>query len=132
MDKLNNLFTAVFIVPLGIFGIMHFIWPQPFEFMVPDFASFIFDSKVWVIISGVILSSTAGGIALNVYREACTYALLVFVLIFIITVDIPSIFKYEEERRFYFEVSLLKDLSLLGGTLILLYIRKLSAQKKPL
>ena len=128
LEKLNKIFTYIFIVPLGIFGIMHFLLPEPFHFMVPEFASKILSRNSWVIISGLILTTTASGIALNIYKIQCLYSLLLFVFIFISTVDIPSILTYKNELLFYFLVSLLKDLSLFGGTLLLLFIQK----KEPL
>ena len=103
--------------PLFLFGIMHFAYPLYFEFLVPKF---IPGGIFWVYFSGFALSASSMAIILNIIPKISIVCLLLFVLTFIVTVDIPGIFR--SEGTFRFAVSLLKDLSLFSGTYLFLRI----------
>lgn len=111
-----------FILPLGAFGIMHFIVPQQFEFMVPHYAGF---PNFWVHVSGVALTLAAVCIFTKFYAKIANLFLILFVLTFILTVDIPNSLFGPPEMSFYFTISWLKDTSLLGGSLFYYYISRM-------
>ena len=107
----------LFIIPLGLFGIMHFIVPSFFETMVPSFLSY---RSFWVYFSGVALTAASLSIAAKVIPRLASFLLTLFVLSFILTVDIPGLFN--ESTRYFRLVSLLKDTSLLGGSLLYYFL----------
>ncbi|MFK7901026.1 MAG: hypothetical protein AB8B61_09750, partial [Cyclobacteriaceae bacterium] len=57
---------------------------------------------------------------LHIAHKTSSFLLLLFIIIFIVSVDIPGILN--NESKHYSMVSLLKDISLFGGTLAL-YIK---------
>lgn len=110
---------GMFILPLGMFGIMHFILEKQFEFMVPPFLGY---KSFWVIFSGVALTTASISIFLKIYHQVAIRLLILFVITFILSVDIPMIFRGIDS--FYFSVSLLKDTSLLGGCMLYYFVFK--------
>lgn len=114
MNKKNFILLPrlLFIIPLGLFGIMHFVYPSFFLYMVPTFL----ESKLfWVLFSGVALTLASIAIGAKIIPKISSFSLMAFVLVFIITVDIPGMLN--PETKFYSMVSFLKDISLFGGTL---------------
>lgn len=110
---------AIFILPLGIFGVMHFLAPGFFMALVPDFAPY---PRVWVLFSGVALLASSLAIFTGILSRLANILLILFVLTFILAVDIPNIFNPQIYDSKYFMISLMKDTSLLGGTLLYLII----------
>lgn len=110
---------GIFILPLGIFGVMHFIVPGFFEALVPDFAPY---PRLWVLFSGVALAASSLAIFTGILARLANILLIIFVLTFILAVDIPNIFQARIYDSKYFLISLMKDTSLLGGTLLYLII----------
>lgn len=125
-----NLFIKVFyFFPLAIFGIMHFASPNYFLFLVPKF---IPGGIFWVYFSGVALTGASMAIIINFIPKLAAIGLILFVLTFILTVDIPGVFFGADKYRFF--ISLLKDISLFAGTCFFLYEKvytNLSTQKAP-
>lgn len=117
--RIKLLIKGLFILPLGVFGIMHFVLPDFFLHMVPRFMSF---PSFWVNFSGICLLSASLAIFFNLWIRATTLLLILFVLVFILTVDIPNIFIPENGEQNYFIISLLKDTSLLGGSAFILLL----------
>lgn len=117
--RINLLSRGLFILPLGVFGVMHFVLPQFFLHMVPRFAPF---PVFWVNFSGVCLLSASLAIFFNFWTRLTTLLLIVFVFTFIVTVDIPNILYPSNGEQNYFIISLLKDTSLLGGSAFILLL----------
>lgn len=115
--NLNFLIKVLYFFPLFLFGIMHFTYPAYFEFLVPNFVP---GGIFWVYFSGVALSSSSLAIILKIIPKIAIACLLLFVLTFIVTVDIPGVIYGEDTFRF--AISLLKDLSLFSGTCLYLKI----------
>lgn len=101
----------LYFIPLAVFGIMHFVFPHYFDFLVP---AFIPGGTFWVYFSGVALTASSTAIIINVIPKVAAFCLILFVFTFITTVDIPGVFFGEDKFRFF--ISLLKDISLFGGT----------------
>lgn len=113
---------GLFILPLGAFGILHFILPSLFEKMVPSYAG---DSTFWVYFSGAALTAASIFIFAKWVPKLANFLLILFVLTFIVTVDIPSIIYKTGIEREYFIISLMKDTSLLGGSLFYFFISRM-------
>ncbi len=106
----------LYFIPLIVFGIMHFIVPSYFEFLVPKFVP---GEIFWVYFSGVVLISTGAAIIVNIISKIACLCLMLFVLTFILTVDIPGVCFGEDKYQFI--TSLFKDISLLAGTSFFLH-----------
>lgn len=112
-----NFFIKVFyFFPLAVFGIMHFASPDYFLFLVPKFVP---GGIFWVYFSGVALTGASMAIMMNIIPKLAAVGLILFVLTFIITVDIPGIFFGIDKYHFF--ISLLKDISLFAGTCFFFY-----------
>ncbi len=105
----------LFLAPLGVFGLMHFAVPSHFDRLVPDFVP---GGRFWVYFSGVALTGAALSIITRYLAKLATAALLVFVTTFILAVDLPWVFAKNEWLAEEAFISLLKDVSLFGGTLM--------------
>lgn len=103
-----------YFLPLAVFGVMHFVFPHYFEFLVPKF---IPGGIFWIYFSGAILTSTSLAIIFGIIPRIASFCLILFVITFIITVDIPG-FVSGDEDHYRFFISFLKDLSLCGGTFL--------------
>jgi len=111
-----------FILPLGLFGIMHFIKPHFFEFMVPTYAG---NPEMWVLFSGFCLTLAAVSIFTKILAKISSFLLIIFVLTFIVSVDIPLTFGHTIVPSEFFVISWLKDTSLLGGSLFYYFISRM-------
>jgi len=108
---LSYIIKVLYFFPLFLFGIMHFCYPLYFEFLVPKF---IPGGIFWVYFSGFALSVSSLTIILNIIPKISIICLILFVLSFIVTVDIPGVLYGKDTFRF--AISLLKDVSLFSGT----------------
>lgn len=82
--------------------------------MVPEFLG---PPTPWVYLSGIILTGTSISIFLKKGALISSSLLVVFVIVFITSVDIPFVIRHSVQTE-YFIISLMKDLSLLAGSLI--------------
>ena len=112
MPTLSLLPRLLFIIPLGLFGVMHFVYPDFFVQMVPVFLG---SKYFWIYFSGVALSLASVTIGLKIFPITSSSLLMLFILTFITAVDIPGLL--QPETKYIRMVSLFKDISLLGGTL---------------
>lgn len=107
----------VYATPFLIFGIFHFLKADMYAGIVPSFIPF---PVLWVYVTGAGLVAAAISIFINKKTKLATTLLAVLLGLFIVLVhfkgaasgDIPS------------TVSLLKDLGLLGGALVIAGISK--------
>ena len=104
---------VAYFIPLVLFGVFHLIAPVYFEFMVPKF---IPGGIFWVYFSGIALTAAGSAIILNIIPQIACFCLLIFVLTFILTVDVPGMVFGKDNFRFI--ISFLKDISLLSGTFL--------------
>lgn len=118
LEKIDSYIArGFFILPLGAFGIMHFVLEKDFEFMVPDFLG---NKAFWVVFSGVALTTASLSIFLRIYHWLAIRLLMLFVITFMVFVDIPMIIL--DIDRFYFSISLMKDTSLFGGCMLYYFV----------
>lgn len=109
--SLKLILKVGYFLPLTIFGLMHFALPEEFRDLVPVFVP---GGIFWVYFSGAALSLSGLAIMLNIVPKTTAVCLLLFVLTFILTVDLPGVLIGMEKHKFF--ISLLKDFSLLSGT----------------
>ena len=117
MKVISSIFLMklMYFFPLFLFGIMHFIYPLYFEFLVPRFVP---GGIFWVYFSAMALSCSSLAVIFNIIPRVALACLVIFVFTFIVTVDVPGILCNEDNFRFV--ISFLKDVSLLSGTCLYL------------
>lgn len=102
----------IFIIPFGVFGIIHFVTGADTAGMVPDF---IPGDVVWVYLTGVALIGACVCIVAQIRVRLVSLLLALMLLIFAITVHLPETLAGTQNGL----PNLLKDLSLSGGALFL-------------
>jgi putative oxidoreductase len=117
---MKNLTTAgriLFALPFMIFGINHFIMK---EYYVGMLTSFIPLGPYTIIITGILMIAAGISIITKKYVKLSTIMLAIMLLIFILTIHIPHwINAANEPERMISLITLLKDTSLMGGSLMI-------------
>src|SRR3989304_6372234 len=101
----------IFAIPFIMFGVFHFLKANAMTGYVP---SFIPGGVIWVYITGVALLAAGISFILNKYAKLAGILLAVLLLLFIVTIWLPQVANGEQAAL----PSLLKDLGLLGGALL--------------
>lgn len=114
MDTLTNLVARIlYAVPLGIFGILHFVDVQGMSGMVPDFLPF---AGFWVVITGIALILAAVSILIEKQTRLACILLGIMLLIFVLTIHLPGVIGAETDPEMQQAMSsLLKDAALAGA-----------------
>lgn len=99
----------LFGLPLIVFGVMHFTNLENMTGMVPGFAP---GDSFWVVITGIVLIVAGLGIVARKYTREASMLIALFLVLTILFVHLPNL----ESNMPNF----LKDLALLGGSLMLL------------
>jgi putative oxidoreductase len=117
---MKNLTTAgriLFALPFVIFGINHFIMK---EYYVGMLTSFIPLGAYTIIITGILMIVAGISIITKKFVKLSTILLAVMLLIFILTIHIPHLLNaVNETERMISLITLLKDTSLMGGSLMI-------------
>jgi uncharacterized membrane protein YphA (DoxX/SURF4 family) len=119
MNKLPIIGRILFAVPFGIFGLNHFLMQDFYEGML---TSFIPGGGYTILFTGVLLIAACISIIMNRYVRISCAVVAFMLLMFIFTIHIPQLFDPEKAKLAF--VELLKDTSLLGGTLMIMGIYK--------
>jgi putative oxidoreductase len=117
MKNLSLIGRILFAVPLAIFGLFHFVNPTEMSGMVPSYFPF---PVFWVILTGAALIAAAVSLLIQKYVRLSGLLLAVMLVVFVVTVFIPKLIGGDQ----YAMVSILKDLGLAGGALVLAGIAK--------
>jgi putative oxidoreductase len=117
---MKNLTTAgriLFALPFVIFGINHFIMK---EYYVGMLTSFIPLGSYTIILTGILMITAGISIITKKYVKLATILLALMLFIFIVTIHIPHLFHAASEPdRMISLITLLKDISLMGGSLMI-------------
>jgi putative oxidoreductase len=122
MKKLTTAGRILFALPFAIFGINHFLM---LDYYVGMLTSFIPLGAYTIIITGILMIATSISIMTKKYIIQSTLILASLLLLFIATIHIPHLI--EGGDRATTLIALLKDISLMGGSLM---IAGLSAENK--
>ena len=114
MKNLSTIGRILFAIPFAIFGLNHFLF---LNFYIGEVSSFIPGGAYTIILTGIFLIMASLSIIFNKYIKISTILLSVLLLIFILTIHIPALFDPEKWR--FALIELLKDTSLLGGSLMI-------------
>lgn len=114
MKNLTTIGRILFAIPFAIFGMNHFLF---MNFYIGNNSSFIPIGPYTVMLTGVFLIMACLSIIFNKYIQLSTILLASLLFIFIITIHIPGLF--DEQKWQVALIELLKDTSLMGGSLLI-------------
>jgi uncharacterized membrane protein len=113
MDALLNAKVArhIFALPFGIFGLMHFVFGAGMAGMVP---AYLPGGVFWVYLTGLAMIAACAAMITGKQIRLATTLLALLLLIYVLMVHIPGLASGNQMAM----PSMLKDLSLLGGALL--------------
>jgi uncharacterized membrane protein YphA (DoxX/SURF4 family) len=125
LKHITTLGRILFAIPFAIFGINHILMV---DWYLGTFSSFIPLGPFTIIFTGIVLIATSISIITKYYVRFMAYVLAVLLAIFILSIHLPHLFDDTSEKAIVM-ITLLKDISLLGGSLMIAGIWK-SDEKK--
>lgn len=114
MKNITTLGRILFAVPFAIFGINHFLM---MDYYVGMLTSFIPLGAYTIILTGIMLIATSISIISKKFVKISTVTLAILLFIFIITIHIPHLITDSDKTATL--IALLKDISLMGGSLMI-------------
>ena len=114
MKKLTSIGRILFAIPFILFGINHFIM---LDFYTGMLTSFIPLGPYTIVLTGMILIAVGISIIVKKYIRLSIAILATLLFLFIITIHIPHLIKGIDSKITL--IMLLKDVSLLGGSLMI-------------
>jgi uncharacterized membrane protein len=129
MKNITTIGRVLFAIPFGIFGINHFLMT---DYYVGLLTSFIPLGAYTIILTGIMLIVTSISILTKKFVKVSTIILAILLFVFIVTIHIPHLLNGGEKTITL--IALLKDISLLGGSLMIAGIyseEEDAARKKP-
>jgi putative oxidoreductase len=115
----------LFAIPFGLFGINHFLMMDYYTGML---TSFIPLGAYTIILTGIMLIATSVSIISKKFVRISTILLAALLFVFIVTIHIPHLI-HETDRTITI-ITLLKDISLMGGSLMIAGIYSEEEQSK--
>lgn len=114
MKNITTLGRILFAFPFAIFGINHFLM---MDYYVGMLTSFIPLGAYTIILTGIMLIATSISIISKKFVKISTITLAILLFIFIITIHIPHLITDTDKTSTL--IALLKDISLMGGSLMI-------------
>jgi putative oxidoreductase len=114
MKNITTIGRILFAIPFALFGINHFIM---MDYYLGMLTSFIPLGAYTIILTGIMLIAASISIISKKFVKFSTLILAALLFIFIVTIHIPHLFI--EADRTVTVIALLKDISLLGGSLLI-------------
>jgi putative oxidoreductase len=114
MKKLTTIGRILFALPFALFGINHFLM---LDYYLGMLTSFVPLGAYTIILTGIMLIAASISIITKVLVKFSTLMLAVLLFIFIVTIHIPHL--YIDADKTATIIALLKDISLLGGSLMI-------------
>ncbi len=114
MKQMTTAGRILFALPFAIFGINHFLMMDYYMGMLTSFIP----KTAWVmVLTGVILIASSISIITKKFVRLSTILLAIMLFIFIITIHIPHLINGVDTTPTL--IALLKDISLMGGSLMI-------------
>lgn len=126
MKNLNNIGRIFLAIPFVIFGINHFIM---YDIFIGMLSSFIPNSMYLIFLAGAIMIISGIAIIINKQVLLFCYILAGLLVVFILTIHIPSMIENTENIHLAW-FAFLKDLGLLGGLLMIISNEKKQVEIK--
>jgi putative oxidoreductase len=114
MKKITTIGRILFALPFVIFGINHFLM---MDYYLGMLTSFIPLGAYTIILTGIMLIAAGISIITKRFVKFSTIMLAVLLFIFIVTIHIPHLI-HDAEKTVTI-IALLKDISLMGGSLMI-------------
>jgi uncharacterized membrane protein YphA (DoxX/SURF4 family) len=114
MKNITTIGRILFALPFALFGINHFLMT---EYYIGMLTSFIPLGAYTIILTGIMLIVASISIISKKFVKISTIMLAILLLIFILTIHIPHLFIAAD--RTVTIIALLKDISLMGGSLMI-------------
>ena len=114
MKKITTIGRILFAIPFALFGINHFLMTDYYLGML---TSFIPLGAYTIVLTGIMLIVASISIITKKFVKFSTLMLAVLLFMFIVTIHIPNLF--HETDRTVTIIALLKDISLMGGSLMI-------------
>jgi putative oxidoreductase len=125
MKNLATIGRILFALPIGLIGLNHFLMKDIFLGMM---TSFIPGGGFTILLTGAILIFLSVSIIINKFIQVSCYVLAILLFIFICSIHIPGLFDSNYEMAL---MGLLKDVSLMGGALIIaVYFKPAGTQQE--
>ncbi|MCA1745142.1 MAG: hypothetical protein LC643_05445 [Bacteroidales bacterium] len=126
MNNFTTLGRILFAIPFGLFGINHLFL---YNWYVGNFTSFLPIGPFSVITTGIIMILVSISIITKKYITLSTQVLAIMLLIFIAAIHIPHLINGENTTMV--TITLLKDISLIGGSLMISGMCSKEDKEKP-
>ena len=112
MNLIANIGRFLFAIPMVIFGVFHFVNTRTLQNVVP---SFIPGQTLWVYLTGAALMAAGICILIKKQIQLISFLLALMLLVFAVFVHLPLALNGDQLAS----SSMLKDIALAGGALIL-------------
>ena len=112
MNLIANIGRYLFAIPMIIFGVFHFVNTRTLQNVVP---SFVPGQTFWVYLTGAALIAAGISILIKKQIQVISNLLALMLLIFALFVHLPMALESDQLAA----SSLLKDIALAGGAIIL-------------
>lgn len=114
MNKISTVGRILFALPFAVFGINHFIMMDYYMGML---TSFIPKTGFVMVLTGILMIAASISIITKKLVRLSTILLACLLFIFIITIHIPHLVNHFDTSTTL--IALLKDISLMGGSLMI-------------
>jgi putative oxidoreductase len=114
MKNLTTIGRILFAIPFALFGINHFLM---LDYYLGMLTSFVPLGAYTIILTGIMLIAVSISIITKFLVKFSTLILAILLLIFIITIHIPHLISDTDKTITI--IALLKDISLMGGSLMI-------------
>jgi putative oxidoreductase len=114
MKQITTIGRILFALPFALFGINHFLMTDYYVGMLTSFIPF---GAYTIILTGIMLIITSISIITKQYVRFSTLVLAFLLFMFIVTIHIPHLIQGRDTTITL--IALLKDISLLGGSLMI-------------
>ena len=114
MKKITTVGRILFALPFAVFGINHFLMMDYYMGML---TSFIPRTGFIMILTGIMLILASISIITRKFVKISTLLLALLLFIFIVTIHVPHLINGADTTTTL--IALLKDISLMGGSLMI-------------
>jgi putative oxidoreductase len=121
MKNFTFIGRLLFGMPFIFLGLGHFI---ELDFFAREITSFTFVGPYTIILTGLMLMAAGVSIIFNKFIQVATICLAFLLLVFIVTIHVPNLLSGDISIRPLTMMAMLKDISLMGGSLIIAGICK--------
>mgnify|MGYP001142139411 FL=1 len=114
MNKITTIGRILFALPFAFFGINHFVMMDYYMGML---TSFIPQTAFVMVVTGLMLIAASISIITSKFVKLFTYLLAALLFLFIVAIHIPHLVKGVDTTITL--LTMLKDISLMGGSLMI-------------